>query len=133
MAPETNRPRRTGAKNVLGEELQFCCRSPMTGFYRDGKCNTGLGDDGLHLICAEMTAEFLEFSSEVGNDLSTPIPEFGFPGLEPGDCWCLCAPRWKQAYDAGMAPRVKLAATHISALEFATLEELQEYALDSNR
>lgn len=102
----------------------------MTGFYRDGKCNTGPDDYGLHLVCAEMTAEFLEFSREVGNDLSTPIPEFGFPGLEPGDCWCLCATRWKQAYDAGMAPRVKLAATHISTLEFATLEELQEHALD---
>jgi uncharacterized protein (DUF2237 family) len=128
--PETNRSRRTSAKNVLGEDLQICCQSPMTGFYRDGKCNTGPDDYGLHLICAEMTLEFLEFSREVGNDLSTPIPEFGFPGLEPGDCWCLCATRWKQAYDAGMAPRVKLAATHISALEFATLEELQEYALD---
>ena len=130
MPPETNRPRRTSAKNVLGEDLQICCTSPMTGFYRDGKCNTGPGDFGIHVVCAEMTAEFLDFSRELGNDLSTPIPEFGFPGLEPGDCWCLCAQRWKQAYDAGMAPWVKLAATHISALEFATLEELREYALD---
>ena len=130
MTPETNRTRRTSAKNVLGTDLETCCTSPMTGFYRDGKCNTGPGDYGIHVVCAEMTAEFLEFSRELGNDLSTPIPEFGFPGLEPGDCWCLCAARWKQAYDAGMAPRVKLAATHISALEFATLEELQEFALD---
>ena len=128
--PDTNHPRRKTAKNVLGTDLETCCSSPVTGFYRDGKCNTGPGDYGIHVVCAEMTAEFLEFSREVGNDLSTPIPEFGFPGLEPGDCWCLCAERWKQAYDAGMAPRVKLAATHISALEFATLEEMQEYALD---
>jgi hypothetical protein len=130
MTPETNRTRRTSAKNVLGTDLESCCRSPMTGFYRDGKCNTGPGDYGIHVVCAEMTAEFLEFSREAGNDLSTPIPEFGFAGLEPGDCWCLCAARWKQAYDSGMAPRVKLAATHISALEFATLEELQEYAME---
>lgn len=130
MSSDTNRPRRTSAKNVLGEDLKVCCTSPMTGFYRDGKCNTGPGDYGIHVVCAEMSAEFLEFSREVGNDLSTPIPEFGFPGLEPGDCWCLCAQRWKQAYDAGMAPRVNLAATHISALEFATLEELQAYSLD---
>lgn len=117
-------------KNVLGEPLAPCCTDPMTGFYRDGYCRTGMGDDGVHTVCAEMTSEFLEFSRERGNDLSTPMPQFDFPGLVPGDRWCLCAARWKEAYDAGYAPPVILRSCHISSLEFATLEELQEYAVD---
>lgn len=117
-------------KNVLGEPLIGCCSDPMTGFYRDGYCRTGPGDTGVHTVCAEMTAEFLVFSKERGNDLSTPVPEYQFPGLQPGDRWCLCAARWKEAYDAGLAPPVVLAASHISSLEFATLEELREHEVE---
>jgi uncharacterized protein len=120
----------SGAKNVLGKPLQSCCTDPMTGFYRNGRCDTGLGDDGLHVVCAQMTEEFLEFSRSRGNDLSTPHPEHGFPGLEPGNRWCLCAGRWKEAMEADMAPPVVLAATHISALEFVSLEELMVHAVD---
>jgi uncharacterized protein len=120
----------TGAKNVLGEPLAVCCTSPRTGFYRTGRCDTGPGDVGLHVVCARVTAEFLAFSRARGNDLSTPFPELGFPGLEPGDRWCLCAARWKEAMEAGVAPPVVLAATHISALEFVSLEELTAHALD---
>lgn len=112
------------AKNVLGTELETCGISPMTGFYRDGCCNTGPGDDGLHVVCATMTREFLQYSATRGNDLVTPNPMFGFPGLQPGDRWCLCAARWKEALQAGVAPPVILEATHISALEFVSLEEL---------
>ena len=119
-----------GPMNVLGGPLEPCCTNPMTGFYRDGSCNTGSGDVGVHTVCVELTAKFLAFSKARGNDLSTPEPAYGFPGLKPGDHWCLCVSRWKEAYDAGMAPRVALAATHIMSLEFVTLEELQEYALD---
>lgn len=115
-------------KNVFGEPLISCSTDPMTGFYRDGCCRTGAGDMGLHVVCTVMTDDFLRFSKLKGNDLSTPIPEYQFPGLKAGDRWCLCAARWKEAYDAGMAPDVVLAATHISALEFASLEELQECA-----
>lgn len=118
------------AKNVLGTELGECSTDPMTGFYRDGCCNTGASDSGLHTVCAVMTAEFLDFSKSRGNDLSTPNPVYRFAGLKPGDRWCLCAARWKEAYDAGMAPQVVLSATHISTLEFASLEELQEHAAD---
>jgi uncharacterized protein (DUF2237 family) len=118
------------AKNVLGEPLQTCCTSPMTGFYRTGRCDTGPGDDGIHVVCAQMTREFLQFSRSRGNDLSTPVPEYGFPGLKPGDRWCLCAARWKEAMEAGVAPPVVLAATHVSAIEFVSLEELMEHALD---
>jgi uncharacterized protein (DUF2237 family) len=102
----------------------------MTGFYRTGCCDTGGGDAGIHVVCAEMTAEFLAFSAERGNDLSTPAPHFGFPGVRPGDRWCLCAERWKEAYEAGVAPPVVLDATHMSALEFVSLEELQEHAVE---
>ncbi len=116
------------AKNVLGGELQTCGTRPMTGFYRDGCCNTGPSDQGLHLVCCRVTADFLRYSKQSGNDLSTPMPEYQFPGLKPGDQWCVCAQRWKQAYDAGMAPEVVLEATHMSMLEFATLEELREHA-----
>ncbi|MBD1864779.1 MULTISPECIES: DUF2237 family protein [Trichocoleus] len=120
----------TEARNVLGGTLETCCTSPMTGYYRDGKCNTGGGDFGAHVVCAQMTEEFLAFTKEQGNDLSTPVPAFEFPGLKPGDRWCLCASRWKEALDAGMAPPVVLAATHASALEYASLNELKQHASD---
>jgi uncharacterized protein (DUF2237 family) len=115
-------------KNVLGTDLEPCSTSPLTGFYRDGCCATGPEDLGLHIICAEMTAEFLEFSAARGNDLTTPQPAFGFPGLQPGDRWCLCALRWKEALEAGVAPPVILRATHISTLEFVDLADLQSHA-----
>ncbi|RMH73663.1 MAG: DUF2237 domain-containing protein [Gemmatimonadetes bacterium] len=117
------------AKNVLGTELKICCTRPMTGFYRTGKCETGREDRGLHLVCAQMTAEFLNFSKSCGNDLTTPVPMFQFPGLTPGDRWCVCVARWVEAFNAGVAPPVILEATHISVLEFVTLDELQQYAL----
>lgn len=116
------------ARNVLGTELQDCSRDPLTGFFRDGCCNTGAQDRGVHVVCARMTAEFLEFSRRVGNDLSTPSPAMAFPGLRPGDRWCLCAARWRQALDAGVAPPVVLEATHVSALEFADLRDLKAHA-----
>jgi uncharacterized protein (DUF2237 family) len=106
-----------------------CCFSPMTGFYRDGYCRTGPGDYGLHTVCIEATARFLAFSRAMGNDLSTPVPQYQFPGLEPGDRWCLCVTRWKEALDAGMAPPVVLSGCHISALEFVSLEDLQAHAV----
>lgn len=118
------------AKNVLGTELQTCSTTPMTGFYRNGCCHTGAEDQGLHIVCAEMTAEFLAFSASRGNDLITPHPAFGFPGLKPGDRWCLCALRWKEAFAAGVAPPVCLEATHISTLEFLDLEQLQSHAIE---
>lgn len=121
-----------GGKNVLGKPLQPCSFEPLTGWFRNGCCDTGPGDFGLHIICVRVTDDFLEFSRSVGNDLSTPMPEYEFPGLKDGDRWCLCAARWKEAYDAGKAPAVILAATHMSALEFATLDELREHAVDVN-
>lgn len=117
------------AKNVLGQTLAVCGTNPMTGFYRDGCCNTGASDAGIHVVCAVMSSDFLRFSRSRGNDLSTPNEQFQFPGLKPGDRWCLCAARWKEAYDAGMAPGVVLEATHVSSLEFASLEELQAHAV----
>lgn len=116
------------ASNVLGTPLQACCRDPLTGFYRDGFCHTGPEDRGLHTVCAVMTEEFLAYTRTVGNDLSTPVPAYGFPGLEPGDRWCLCVTRWAEALRAGCAPAVVLAATHVSALEFVSLEDLQAHA-----
>ncbi|MDJ0580370.1 DUF2237 domain-containing protein [Crocosphaera sp.] len=116
-------------KNVLGSDLQLCCSNPMTGYYRDGYCRTGGQDFGVHVVCSQMTAEFLSFTKQQGNDLSTPIPAYDFPGLKPGDRWCLCASRWKEAKDAGVAPPVILEATHIRALEVISLDELKEYAL----
>ena len=113
--------------NVLGTPLTTCSRSPLTGWYRDGTCRTGSGDEGLHCVCAVMTQEFLRFSREHGNDLSTPNPEMDFPGLKPGDRWCVCIGRWKEAHDAGAAPLVVLEATHISALEFVDLEDLRAH------
>jgi uncharacterized protein len=118
------------ARNVLGGPLATCCARPMTGFYRTGKCETGPEDVGSHTVCARLTKEFLAFSREMGNDLSTPMPAFDFPGLSPGDCWCLCAARWKEALDAGVAPRVVLAATHEAALQVVSLEELRAHAID---
>ena len=119
------------AKNVLGQDLQVCCTSPMTGFFRDGMCRTGSGDVGSHVICAQVTREFLEFSRAQGNDLVSPQPAVGFPGLKPGDRWCLCASRWKEAFEAGVAPPVILAATHMLALEYVDLRDLKEHALDT--
>ncbi len=118
------------ARNVLNTDLQICSLSPRTGFYRDGCCNTGAEDHGLHLVCTEVTEEFLEFSKAQGNDLSTPNPLYDFPGLKDGDRWCLCVLRWKEALEAGMAPGVVLDATHVSTLEFVDLEQLQEYAVE---
>ncbi len=119
------------ALNVLGEDLQPCSLDPVTGYFRDGCCNTGSGDLGVHTVCAVMTEEFLSFSMACGNDLSTPRPEFGFAGLKPGDRWCLCAARWQEAYDAGMAPQVILAATHELTLEWCDRAALLEYAVDA--
>ena len=115
-------------RNVLGGVLQPCSMSPMTGFFRDGCCRTGRGDVGVHVVCAMVTEEFLAFSKSRGNDLSTPRPEFDFPGLKPGDRWCLCASRWRDALEAGMAPPVVLEATHESALEFLDLSDLRAHA-----
>ena len=122
--------RRQAARNVLGEALEICSIKPMTGFYRDGCCDTGRGDLGSHTVCAVMTSAFLEFSKSRGNDLSTPQPEFGFPGLKPGDRWCLCAPRWQEAFEANQAPRVVLRATHESALVHCSLANLKRFAVD---
>jgi uncharacterized protein (DUF2237 family) len=116
--------------NVLGDPLECCCLRPVTGYYRDGYCRTGPGDVGLHTVCIEVTDQFLAFSKSRGNDLSTPVPEYGFPGLVSGDKWCLCVTRWHEALLAGVAPRVSLAASHISVLEFVDLEDLKEHALD---
>lgn len=115
------------AKNVLGTPLQLCCNEPKTGFYRDGYCNTGPQDYGTHVVCAIMTEEFLTYTSSCGNDLSTPVPQYRFPGLKPGDGWCLCVSRWKEAMEHGVAPMVKLASTHINALEIVNLEDLKKY------
>jgi uncharacterized protein (DUF2237 family) len=117
-------------RNVFGETIATCSNRPLTGFYRTGCCHTGPEDIGVHTVCVEMTAEFLAFSKARGNDLSTPQPEFGFPGLQPGDRWCLCAARWKEAFDAGMAPRVVLGATHEATLEIVPLADLKRFALD---
>ena len=119
-------------KNVLGGELESCCTSPMTGYYRDGHCRTDDSDQGSHTVCVRVTEEFLAFSKRTGNDLSTPHPEFGFPGLKPGDKWCLCVSRWEDAFIAGVAPRIVLAATHERALDVVELDELKAYALDLN-
>jgi uncharacterized protein (DUF2237 family) len=116
--------------NVYGEPIAECCTRPMTGFYRNGSCDTGPEDVGVHSVCVRVTAEFLEYSRSRGNDLSTPMPAYGFPGLKPGDCWCLCAERWKEALADGMAPPVKLAGTHAKTLEYVPLEALKAYALD---
>ncbi|MGI8642336.1 MAG: DUF2237 family protein [Pyrinomonadaceae bacterium] len=115
-------------KNVLGGELKCCCLTPLTGFYRDGFCKTGADDVGSHTVCILATDEFLEFSRSRGNDLSTPRPEFNFPGLQEGDKWCLVALRWQEALEAGFAPQVVLEATHQASLNYVSLEDLQKYA-----
>ena len=121
-------PERTStARNVLNQPLTSCCTDPMTGFYRNGRCDTGPQDRGLHLVCAIMTDAFLTFSKDRGNDLTTPRPEFNFPGLKAGNCWCLCVQRWKEALAAGKAPLVKLESTHVSALEFVSLTDLEAH------
>ena len=117
------------ALNVLGGPLEPCSFRPLTGFFRDGCCNTDDNDFGSHTVCVVMTAEFLVFSKGRGNDLSTPFPVFGFPGLKPGDRWCLCASRWQEAYEAGMAPSVILEATHMGSLEWVDLDALKEHAV----
>ncbi|TMM59583.1 DUF2237 domain-containing protein [Maribacter algarum] len=122
--PEAN------SKNVLGGELESCCFEPKTGFYRDGFCKTGADDYGTHVVCAEMTDEFLAFTKTKGNDLSTPKPEWRFPGLKAGDKWCLCILRWLEAEKAGKAPKINLKSTHEKALEYTSLEKLKAYALD---
>ena len=116
--------------NVFGEPLANCSSAPLTGFYRDGCCRTGPDDLGSHVVCIQATAEFLEFSKSRGNDLSTPVDDFGFPGLNPGDRWCLCALRWKEALEAGHAPRVVLTSTHEAVLNYVDLSDLKPYALD---
>ena len=122
--------RKRPSRNVLGGTLENCSLKPMTGFFRNGCCDTGAEDVGSHTVCVVMTAEFLAFSRSRGNDLSTPMPEFGFPGLVPGDRWCLCAPRWQEALDADSAPRVVLRATHEGALQYCDLADLKRYAID---
>lgn len=114
--------------NVLGKRLAPCSQDPVTGFFRDGCCNTSEEDHGSHTVCVLLTAEFLDFSRSRGNDLSTPRPEFGFPGLKAGDRWCLCAARWREAMRAGCAPRVVLEATHEAVLQYVSLDELRTHA-----
>ena len=119
-------------KNVLGGELKSCCTDPMTGFYRDGFCRTGADDTGRHTVCILATDEFLAFSKAAGNDLSTPMPQYAFPGLQNGDKWCLCMLRWREALNAGMAPSVYLEATHEAALTVVSLEDLKAHAVDED-
>jgi uncharacterized protein len=121
------------AKNVLGEELETCSQQPLTGFYRDGCCNTGPEDIGRHTVCAVMTASFLEFSRSRGNDLVTPAPQYGFPGLKPGDRWCLCVDRWLEAYQAGKAPWILLRATHESVRQNVPMEILHQFAYEARQ
>jgi len=121
---------RSASLNVLGGKLEICSLKPMTGFFRNGCCDTGPADVGSHTVCVVMTAEFLAFSKSTGNDLSTPMPEFGFAGLVAGDRWCLCAPRWQEALEADSAPRVVLRATQQGALRYCTLEDLKRFAID---
>jgi uncharacterized protein len=118
------------AVNVLGTALEPCSTAPLTGFMRDGSCRTGPEDVGCHAVCAVMTAGFLAFSKRAGNDLSTPVPEYGFPGLRPGDRWCLCAPRWQEALEAGQAPQIVLRATERTALDWCNLADLKRHAID---
>lgn len=125
-------PRGNSAKNVYGRPLEPCSHAPKTGFFRDGCCNTSDEDVGAHVVCTRVTREFLEFSKERGNDLSTPAPAYGFAGLKPGDRWCLCAARWKEALEAGVAPPVLLSSTHERVLDYVELRDLEKYALDLN-
>jgi uncharacterized protein (DUF2237 family) len=118
--------------NVFGEPLELCGQNPVTGFFRDGKCNTCKEDAGSHTVCVEVTQAFLEYSRFRGNDLTTPMPEYDFPGLQPGDSWCLCASRWLEAAENNMAPKVHLKRTHIKALEIVPMDRLKKYAVDLN-
>ncbi|MBJ7543578.1 DUF2237 domain-containing protein [Rhodomicrobium udaipurense] len=127
---DTTNHRPDPPKNVFGEPLSPCSLSPLTGFFRDGCCNTSPEDVGSHTVCVVMTDDFLAFSKAAGNDLSTPVPDFGFPGLKAGDRWCLCAARWAQAFAAGKAPKVVLAATHQNALDIVSLADLKRHAID---
>ncbi len=127
---ETGGGRRRPSRNVLGQTLQPCSLDPVTGFYRNGCCDTTAEDIGSHTVCIVATEDFLAFSKARGNDLSTPAPEYGFPGLRPGDRWCLCAPRWQEAFEAGKMPRVVLQATHEGALDYCDLADLKRYAMD---
>jgi len=124
----SDKKKRNKMKNVFGEALQSCCNDPLTGYFRDGYCRTDASDRGTHTVCAVLTKEFLEFSKSRGNDLMTPRPEYQFPGLQPGDKWCLCALRWKEAFDAGLAPKVVLEATNEKTLEYIPMSDLVEYA-----
>jgi len=128
MNPSNSEPQAGRQANVLGGDLASCSMQPVTGFYRDGCCRTGPGDVGLHVVCAVVTDEFLRFSLARGNDLVTPMPHYGFPGLRPGDRWCLCAARWKEALEAGVAPPVVLEASHFSALAYVSLDDLRRHA-----
>jgi uncharacterized protein (DUF2237 family) len=130
MSVEPRDFRRAPSRNVLGEPLKSCSQNPVTGFFRNGCCDTSAEDIGSHTVCVVMTESFLQFSKSRGNDLSTPLPDYGFPGLKEGDRWCLCAPRWQEALDAGRAPRVVLSATHEGALEFCSLADLKRHAID---
>jgi uncharacterized protein (DUF2237 family) len=132
QAGSGGRPRPKPQRNVLGGEIGPCSVDPVTGFFRDGCCNTSPEDVGSHTVCVVMTAEFLAFSKAQGNDLSTPMPQFRFPGLKPGDRWCLCAPRWQEAFEAGKAPKVVMASTHEGALEYAAFADLKRFAIDLN-
>jgi len=120
------------SKNILGRPLALCSNAPKTGFYRNGCCDTDKEDRGQHTVCVELTVSFLRYSAARGNDLSTPVPEYGFPGLKAGDRWCLCAARWKEAYDAGVAPKVYASSTHEATLAVIPLEALLQHALDMN-
>ena len=119
-------------KNVFGEEIETCCESPITGFFRDGFCHTDDTDEGVHTICVSMTEDFLEFSKSKGNDLSTPRPEFNFPGLKEGDGWCLCAERWVEAYEVSMAPKLYIKKTNLRTLDIVPLGILKKFAIDLN-
>ena len=119
-------------KNVFGEEIETCCESPITGFFRDGFCHTDGTDEGVHTVCVSMTEDFLEFSKSKGNDLSTPRPEFNFPGLKEGDSWCLCAERWVEAYEVSMAPKLYIKRTNLRTLDIVPLEILKKFAIDLN-
>jgi uncharacterized protein (DUF2237 family) len=130
---EENAVDRHPSLNVLGGELDGCSQQPKTGFFRNGGCDTGPADFGSHTVCTQVTAEFLEFSRARGNDLSTPNPQLGFPGLKPGDRWCVCAGRWKEALEAGVAPPVVLEATHVNALDIVSMEELRRHALPGSK
>lgn len=128
--PYDPNPQHRSARNVLGGTLQSCSDDPLTGFLRDGCCNSDPADVSMHVVCARVTSEFLQFSAQQGNDLATPDPELGFAGLKPGDQWCLCAARWREAFEHGAAPRVVLAATHEAALKVVSLDDLKKCALD---